>query len=210
MAQEHAREKELCTAHMEDVFGGEQLATALSTGEVEEEGDLDEYAGMTDLLSPEDDSDDDEAILPRVTRCREPPNNPTIPEDIEPPQAPAQQENSPGADADDYAFEMIFSSLHNVRKYFTNLVVKGLFNLTETREQTARYDDLFWTMRQEEFLHPIRTSHLRHLHASARLEVLTDEAQDTLNLLDVKVIAPEGQVNHAADVRRIDGIPLPR
>jgi hypothetical protein len=40
MAQEQAREKELCTVYMEDVFGGEQLATALPTGEVEEEGDL--------------------------------------------------------------------------------------------------------------------------------------------------------------------------
>jgi hypothetical protein len=137
-----------------------------------------------------------------LTRCREPPDNPTIPEDIEPPQAPAQQENSPGADADDYAFGIIFSSLHDVRRHFTNLVVKGLINLTKAREQTARYDDLFWTMRQEEFLHPIRTSHLRHLHASARLEVLTDEAQDTPNPLDVKVRAPEGHVNHAA------GLPL--
>jgi hypothetical protein len=143
MAQGHAKEKELCTAHMEDVFGGEQLATALPTGEVEEEGDLDEYAGIRDLLSPEDDSDDDEEILPRITRCCEPPNNPTIPEDIEPPQAPAQQENSPGADANDYAFGIIFSSLHDVRRHFTNLVVKGLINLSEAREQTARYDDLF-------------------------------------------------------------------
>jgi hypothetical protein len=145
---------------MEDVFGGEQLATALPTREVEEEGDLDEYAGIPDFLLPEDDSDDDEEILPRVTRCRKPPDNPTIPEDIEPPQAPAQQENSPGADADDYAFRLIFLSLHDVRRHFTNLVVKGLINLTEVREQTARYDDLFWTMRQEEFLHPfaLRTS----------------------------------------------------
>jgi hypothetical protein len=113
MAQERTREKKLCTAQKEDVFGGEQLATALPTGEVEEEGDLDKYAEIPDLLSPEDDSDDDdEEILPRVTRCREPPNNPTILEDIEPPQAPAQQENSPDADADDYAFGIIFSSLH--------------------------------------------------------------------------------------------------
>jgi hypothetical protein len=95
MAQEQAKEKELCTAHIEHVFGGEQLATALPTGEVEEEGDLDEYAGIPDLLLPEDNSDDDdEEILPRVTRCREPPNNPTIPEDIEPPQAPTQQETA--------------------------------------------------------------------------------------------------------------------
>jgi hypothetical protein len=211
MAQGHAREKELCTAHMEDVFGGEQLATALRTGEVKEEGDLDEYAGIPDLLSPEDDSDDDvEEILLRVTRCRKPPDNPTIPEDIEPPQTPAQQENSPDADADDYAFGIIFSSLHDVRRHFTNSVVKGLINLTEAREQTALYNDLFWTMRQEEFLHPICTSHLRHLHASARPEVLTDEAQDTLNPLDVEASAPEGKVNHAADVRRSDAIPLPR
>jgi hypothetical protein len=118
--------------------------------------------------------------------------------------------NSPDADANDYAFEIIFSSLHDVRRHFTNLVVKGLINLTEAREQTARYNDLFRTMRQEEFLHPIRTSHLRHLHASARLEVLTDKAQDTLNPLDMEASAPEGQVNHAADVRRIDAIPLPR
>jgi hypothetical protein len=139
MAQEQARE---------DVFGGEQLATALPTGEVEEEGDLDEYAEIPDLLSPEDDSDDDdEEILPRVTRCREPSDNPTIPEDIEPPQAPAQQENSPDANAHDYAFGIIFSSLHNVRRHFTNLVVKRLINLTEAREQTARYNDLFRTMR---------------------------------------------------------------
>jgi hypothetical protein len=138
MAQEHAREKELCTAHMEDVFGGKQLATALPTGEVEEEGDLDEYVGFPDLLPEDDSDDDDEEILPRVTRCREPPDNPTIPEDIE----PLQQENSPGADADDYAFGIIFSSLHDVRRHFTNLVVKGLINLTEAREQTARYDDL--------------------------------------------------------------------
>jgi hypothetical protein len=87
--------------------------------------DLDEYAGIPDLLLPGDDSDDDdEEILPRVTRCREPPNNPTIPEDIEPPLAPTQQENSPDADADDYAFGIIFSSLHDVRRHFTNLVVK--------------------------------------------------------------------------------------
>jgi hypothetical protein len=178
---------------------------------VEEEGDLDEYARLRDLLSPEDDSDDDdEEIFPRVARCREPPNNPTIQKDIEPPQAPTQQEDNPGADADDYAFGMIFSSLHNVRRLFTNLVVKGLINLTEAREQTARYNDLFRTMRQEEILHPICTSHLRHLHPSARLEVLTNEAQDTLNSLDVKADAPEGPVNHAADVRRIDAIPLPR
>jgi hypothetical protein len=65
-------------------------------------------------------------------------------------------------------------------------------------------------MRQEEFLHPVCTSHLRHLHAPMRLEVLTDEAQDTLNPLDVEASAPEGQVNHAAYVRRIDAIPLPR
>jgi hypothetical protein len=77
MGQEQAREKELCTAHMEDVFGGEQLATALPTGEVKEEGDLDEYARIPDLLSPEDDSDnDDKEIPPRVTRCREPPTTP--------------------------------------------------------------------------------------------------------------------------------------
>jgi hypothetical protein len=127
MAQEQAREKEICTAHMEDVFGGEQLATALPTGEVEEQGYLDEYAGISDLLLPEDDSDDDdEEILPRVTRCREPPDNPTIPEDIEPSQAPTQQENSHDADADDYAFGIIFASLHDVCRHFTNLVVKGL------------------------------------------------------------------------------------
>jgi hypothetical protein len=41
------------------------------------------------------------------------------------------------------------------------------------------------------------------------LEVLTDEAQDTLNPLDEQAADPEGQVNHAADVRRIDVIPLP-
>jgi hypothetical protein len=143
---------------LEDVFGGEQLATAVPTGEVE--GGLDEYAELPDLLSPEDDSDDDDdKVLPRVAHCREPPDNPTIPEDIEPPQALAQQaENSPDADADDYAFGIILSSLHDVCRHFTNLVVKGLINLTEAREQTARYNDLFRTMRQEEFLHPIRTS----------------------------------------------------
>jgi hypothetical protein len=211
MAQGQAREKGLCTTHLEDVFGGQQLATAVATGEVEEEGDLDEYAGLPDLLSPEDDSDDDdEEILPRVARCREPPNNPTIPEDIEPPQAPAQQEDSPDKDANDYIFGIIFSSLHDVCRHFTNLVVKGLINLTEAREQTARYNDLFRTTRQEKFLHPIRTSHLRHLHATARLEVLTDEAQDTLNPLDKEDGVSEGQVNHAVDVRRIDAIPLPR
>jgi hypothetical protein len=211
MAQEQARKKELCTAHMEDVFGGEQLATALPTGEVEEERDLDNYAGIPDLLSSEDDSDDDdEEILLQVTRCREPPDNPTIPKDIELPQEFAQQENNPDADVEDYAFGIIFSSLQDVRRHFTNLVVKGLINLTEAREQTARYNDLFRTMRQEKFLHPICTSHLRHLHASARLEVLTDEAQDTLNPLDVEAGAPEGQVNHAVDVRRIDAISLPR
>jgi hypothetical protein len=210
MAQEQAREKELCTAHIEDFFKGEQLATALSTGKVEEEGDLDECAEIPDLLSPEDDSDnDDKEILPRVTRCREPPDNPTIPEDIVPPQAPAQQENSPDADTNNYAFGIIFSSLHDVRRHFTNLVVKGLINLTEAREQTAHYNDLFRTMHQEEFLHPICTSHLCHLHASARLEVLTDKARDTLNPLDIETDAPEGQVNHTADVRRIDAIPLP-
>jgi hypothetical protein len=211
MAQEQAREKELCTAHMEDVFRGEQLATALPIGEFEEEGDLDKYAEIPDLLSPEDNSDDEnEEILPPVTRCREPPNNPTIPEDIEPPQASAQRENSPDADADDYAFGIIFSSLHDVCRHFSNLVVNGLINLTEAREQTACYNDLFRTMRQEEFLYPICTSHLRHLHASARLEVLTDEAQDTLNPLDVEAGAARGHVNHAANVRRIDAIPLLR
>jgi hypothetical protein len=108
---------------------------ALPTGEVGEEGDLDEYAGISDLLSPEDDSDDDdEEILPRVTRCREPPDNPTIPKNIEPPQAPAQQENRPDADVNDYAFGIIFSRLHDVRRHFINLVVKGLINLTEARE----------------------------------------------------------------------------
>jgi hypothetical protein len=87
-----------------------------------------------------------------------------------------QQENSPDADANDYAFGIIFSSLHDVRRHFTNLVVKGLINLTKAREQTARYNGLFRTMHQEDFLHPIRTLHLRYLHASAQLEVLTDEA----------------------------------
>jgi hypothetical protein len=84
-------------------------------------------------------------------------------------------------------------------------VVEGLINLTEAQEQTARYNDLFRTMRQEEFLHPICTSHLCHLHASSRPEVLTNKAQDTLNPLDVEAVAPEGQ-----DVRRIDAISLPR
>jgi hypothetical protein len=57
---------------------------------------------------------------------------------------------------------------------------------------------------------PNRTLHLRHLHASAQLEVLIDEAQDTLNPLEVEAGVPEGQVNHAANVQRIDAIPLPR
>jgi hypothetical protein len=97
-----------------------------------------------------------------------------------------------------------------VRRHFTNLVVKGLIVLTEAREQTARYNDLFQTMRQEEFLHPIRSSHLRHLHTSARLEVLTEEAQSTLNPLEDEATTPQGQVHHAADVRKVDPIPLPR
>jgi hypothetical protein len=122
--------------------------------------------GLPDLLGPEEDSDCEEDLedaedLPHVARCREPPDKPTIPEDIEPPKSlptdgpEAQQTPEKCAEeVDDYAFGVIFSSLHAVRRHFTNLVVKGLINLQEAREQTAQYNDLFRTTRQEEFLHP--------------------------------------------------------
>jgi hypothetical protein len=133
--------------HLEDVFGGGQPATASPTGETEDAGTLNEEMGLPDLIAPEDDSDTegDDEVLPHVARCREPPDNPTLPEDIEPPKQQQKQWRPDGEplSADDYAFGVMFSSLHYVRRHFTNLVVKGLISLTEAREQTARYNDLF-------------------------------------------------------------------
>jgi hypothetical protein len=210
-------------AEVKDVFGAGTLDTAFPSGEAEEGGNLDAEMGVPDLLGPEEDIEyDNEDLenaedLPHVARCREPPDNPIIPKDIEPPKSsPANSAEAQPAQEkcaekeDDYAFGVIFSSLHDVRRHFTNLVVKGLISLTEAREQTARYNDLFRTTRQEEFLHPICSSHLRYLHALARLEVLTNEAQGTLNPLEQAETTLEGRVNHAADVRKIDALPLPR
>jgi hypothetical protein len=38
---------------------------------------------------------------------------------------------------------------------------------------------------------------------------LTEETQSTLNPLEEEATTPEGQVHHAADVRKVDAIPLP-
>lgn len=80
-------------AVVEDVYEGAALDTALSSGEPDGGRNFDAKMGLPDLLGREEDSDyednnlEDAEDLPHVARCREPPDNPNIREDIEPPKS---------------------------------------------------------------------------------------------------------------------------